>query len=84
MKNLFAESKTNKGEPCALYCKPINENYYKLIKNFADNGTPCSTDNSVNKICLQGVCRVGLILIVCELFSSNVGFLKWSHVTCKK
>lgn len=47
-----------KGEPCSLYCKPINENVYRQIRNTAEDGTPCSDDLLVNKICLQGECRV--------------------------
>lgn len=52
--------------PCELHCRPENEFFAEKLRDAVIDGTSCSQGNSSRDMCINGICKVGRAIYMCN------------------
>uniref|UniRef100_A0A8C4NQ64 Peptidase M12B domain-containing protein n=1 Tax=Dicentrarchus labrax TaxID=13489 RepID=A0A8C4NQ64_DICLA len=51
------EAVINRGDPCELHCRPLNEHFSEKMRDAVTDGTPCYEGNKSRDMCINGICK---------------------------
>uniref|UniRef100_A0A8C9YQS4 ADAM metallopeptidase with thrombospondin type 1 motif 7 n=1 Tax=Sander lucioperca TaxID=283035 RepID=A0A8C9YQS4_SANLU len=51
------EAVVNRGHPCELHCRPLNEHFSDKMQDAVTDGTPCYEGNKSRDMCVNGICK---------------------------
>uniref|UniRef100_A0AAQ4RXU0 ADAM metallopeptidase with thrombospondin type 1 motif 7 n=1 Tax=Gasterosteus aculeatus aculeatus TaxID=481459 RepID=A0AAQ4RXU0_GASAC len=51
------EAVINRGDPCELHCRPLDEDFSEKLQEAVADGTPCHEGNKSRDVCVNGVCK---------------------------